>query len=449
LDSPTDLKVVQGQTVVKEQILSDRSSARGSLTTQRQVLLLKLEQLKQPKTTSSSSFGSTEVTYAEEHAKIAQAKLEVEQANKASAQFLADSPWTDYAREYLNQRSEKEKLAQLEATQEQKQAALNLAIAQLQAAKEKHQQEVYKKQSQKDTSLEQAQVVTGLKSIESELALLGIVRSPYAGAIKKIKWLGQSDSELVAELTMAVDSLAAIEKGSWAKSLVTTKPDATKSTEVKNPTASTSPAASTPKADTTKSADVKNSVTTKPNTLKSAAVSRPVASTTKPDTTKSADKPKPDRRDNQTPNTNSRTQGFQSTWQVIGVHDGDTMKVRLGEKVERIRMACIDAPELKQELGKESRDHLKSLIDQNGDRVALKIVDTDRYGRRVALVFAGAKLLQTEQVNSGMAYVYEKYLNNCPDAVVVKQAEAIAQKQYMGVWSGSYQKPWDYRHSQR
>lgn len=450
LDSPADLKVVQGQTVVKDQILSNRSSARGSLTTQRQVLLLKLEQLKQPKTTSSSSFGSTEVTYAEEHAKIAQAKLEVEQANKAITQFLADSPWTDYAREHLNQRSEKEKLAQLEATQEQKQAALNLAIAQLQAAKEKHREKINVSQPQKDTSLEQAQITTQLNSIESELSQLGVVRSPYAGAIKKIKWLGQSDSELVAELTIAVDSKAATEKGRLnAKSLLTTKPDATKSTEVKSPTAPTPPAASTVKADTTKSADVKNSVTTKPDTTKSAAPQSLVASTSKPNPTKNIDKPKPERRDNPTPDTNSRAQGFQPTWQVISVHDGDTLKVRLGQKIERIRMACLDAPELAQPLGEESRDHLKSIIQQNDDRVTLKIVDTDRYGRRVAEVFAGGKLLQTEQVRSGMAYVYEKYLNNCPDAAVVKQAEVIAQQKKIGVWSGNYQKPWDYRKRER
>jgi endonuclease YncB( thermonuclease family) len=109
------------------------------------------------------------------------------------------------------------------------------------------------------------------------------------------------------------------------------------------------------------------------------------------------------------------------------------MKVHLGEKVERIRMACIDAPELKQESGKESRDHLKSIIEQNGDRVTLRIVDTDRYGRKIAEVFAGGKFLQAEQVQSGMAYVYEKYLNNCPDAAVVKQAEAIAQQNKIGV----------------
>ena len=64
-------------------------------------------------------------------------------------------------------------------------------------------------------------------------------------------------------------------------------------------------------------------------------------------------------------------------------------------------------------------------------------------------MFAGGKFLQAEQVKNGMAYVYEKYLNNCPDAAVVKQAEAIAQASRVGVWSGNYQKPWDYRRAQR
>lgn len=41
-----------------------------------------------------------------------------------------------------------------------------------------------------------------------------------------------------------------------------------------------------------------------------------------------------------------------------------------------------------------------------------------------------------------MAYLYDRYLSNCPDAAVVKQAEAIAQASRVGVWSGNYQKPW-------
>ncbi len=61
-----------------------------------------------------------------------------------------------------------------------------------------------------------------------------------------------------------------------------------------------------------------------------------------------------------------------------------------------------------------------------GAHITLKIVDTDCYGRRIAEVFASGKLLQVEQTRSGRAYVYDRYLNNCPDAAVVHRAEAIA-----------------------
>ncbi|WP_009630074.1 thermonuclease family protein [Synechocystis sp. PCC 7509] len=131
------------------------------------------------------------------------------------------------------------------------------------------------------------------------------------------------------------------------------------------------------------------------------------------------------------------------------MHDGDTIRVRQGQLVERVRFACIDAPELAQPLGKESRDYLKSLIAQNGNRVTLKIVDTDRYRRKIAEVFSGGKFLQAEQVKGGMACVYEQYLSNCPDAAAVKQAQNFAQSSRVGVWSGNYTKPWDYRKMNR
>lgn len=49
---------------------------------------------------------------------------------------------------------------------------------------------------------------------------------------------------------------------------------------------------------------------------------------------------------------------------MIGVHDGDTIRIRVrqGNRTERIRFACIDASELKQPLGRDSRDHLRQLI---------------------------------------------------------------------------------------
>lgn len=138
--------------------------------------------------------------------------------------------------------------------------------------------------------------------------------------------------------------------------------------------------------------------------------------------------------------------GFQPQWRVVSIHDGDTIRVRRGNQVERIRFACIDAPELSQPLGIASRDHLRQLIKASDNRVSLKISGRDRYDRKVAEVFAKGKLLQTEQVRTGLAYVYRRYLKDCPDAPKVEKAEAIAQRRRLGVWKNpGAVKPWDYR----
>ena len=129
------------------------------------------------------------------------------------------------------------------------------------------------------------------------------------------------------------------------------------------------------------------------------------------------------------------------------VHDGDTMRVRsrTGEVV-KIRFACIDAPELKQELGQESRDTLRSYINEANGKVKIRIVDTDRFGRSVAEVWTKGGLLQSRMVNSGMAFAYDQYKNNCPSWNSVKSSEQTAIEYKLGVWaSPNFIKPWDWR----
>jgi endonuclease YncB( thermonuclease family) len=49
------------------------------------------------------------------------------------------------------------------------------------------------------------------------------------------------------------------------------------------------------------------------------------------------------------------------SYEVIpgSIHDGDTLRVRSPKgEVLKVRFACIDAPELKQAMGEESRNHL-------------------------------------------------------------------------------------------
>jgi endonuclease YncB( thermonuclease family) len=145
------------------------------------------------------------------------------------------------------------------------------------------------------------------------------------------------------------------------------------------------------------------------------------------------------------------------------VADGDTISVRTetGQK-EKIRFCGIDAPEVThgkktgQPFGQEAREKLRSLIARAGNQVIISPAERDRYGRTVAEVFVSAKnpqqpeeelFLNYELVRAGLAYHYAQYSDRCPNGKdVLVEAENEAKSQHLGVWSGNYQRPWDFRH---
>jgi micrococcal nuclease len=140
-------------------------------------------------------------------------------------------------------------------------------------------------------------------------------------------------------------------------------------------------------------------------------------------------------------------------WTVLSVHDGDTLRARKGDRTQSFRFCGTDSPELKQTLGIESRDKLRSLVLSSKNKVMISEVESDRYNRVVAEIYThdatGEKFLNEEMVSSGMAYHYAQYSNKCPNKIAIVNAEAIAQSKHLGIWNGTYQKPWDYRKQQR
>lgn len=55
----------------------------------------------------------------------------------------------------------------------------------------------------------------------------------------------------------------------------------------------------------------------------------------------------------------------------------------------------------------------RSLIAKSGNKVSIKIVDTDRYGRSVAEVWVLDELLQSVMAGEGMVYSFARYKQNC------------------------------------
>jgi micrococcal nuclease len=132
------------------------------------------------------------------------------------------------------------------------------------------------------------------------------------------------------------------------------------------------------------------------------------------------------------------------------IHDGDTLRVR-SPKGEVKRFACIDAPELKQPLGEESRNYLRSIINNGNNKVKLQPITTDRYGRTVAQLWNGSGLIQSQMAIAGMAYGYEQYKKDCPNCSAIESTQAQGQEAKLGVWRlpDGGQRPWDYRKSNR
>lgn len=127
------------------------------------------------------------------------------------------------------------------------------------------------------------------------------------------------------------------------------------------------------------------------------------------------------------------------------VHDGDSIKVRRSDKtLVTIRLYGVDAPELKQPFGARAKKRLAALA----ARQALDIepVDTDRYGRTVALVrLKDGTLLNEVMVADGLAWVYGQY---CDRDICSRlhELEAQARSDGRGLWAeGDPTRPSDWR----
>lgn len=138
-------------------------------------------------------------------------------------------------------------------------------------------------------------------------------------------------------------------------------------------------------------------------------------------------------------------QDIRENCQVLSIYDGDTMTVHCqGEKI-KVRLYCIDAPEMRQEpWGMEARDTLQDLV---GLTVNVRGRDRDRYGRIVGGVWSAGMNLNLEMVRLGRAAVYPRY---CRDRSYYK-AGRIAMDSRIGIWSvsGLHQSPWIWRKQQK
>lgn len=126
------------------------------------------------------------------------------------------------------------------------------------------------------------------------------------------------------------------------------------------------------------------------------------------------------------------------------VVDGDTIEVA----GERVRLHGIDAPESRQLCSVGGNDWrcgesaALALADEaDGRTVVCKGDQRDRYGRIIAVCFAGETDLNAMMVREGFALAYRQYSK---DYVGEEESARVASK---GVWRSSFIEPWKWRRS--
>lgn len=122
---------------------------------------------------------------------------------------------------------------------------------------------------------------------------------------------------------------------------------------------------------------------------------------------------------------------------VVAVADGDTLAVVPADGGRlRVRLYGIDAPEHDQSYGKQARRALSALVRRK--TVDVERVDTDRYGRTVALVrLPDGVLVNEELVAMGAAWFYGQYCRRADPCDRLLELEERARAARLGLWAGA------------
>lgn len=139
------------------------------------------------------------------------------------------------------------------------------------------------------------------------------------------------------------------------------------------------------------------------------------------------------------------------TWawsgKVVGVADGDTITALDNGRPEKIRLYGIDRPEKGQAFGKKAKQFTSDMV--FGKVVEVKRIGTDKYGRTVALVAVGVRLLNEELVKAGLAWVYDYYCSE-PICETWKSFQLRAKLDKRGLWRDPGPvPPWEFRRKRR
>ena len=136
--------------------------------------------------------------------------------------------------------------------------------------------------------------------------------------------------------------------------------------------------------------------------------------------------------------------------EVVSVTDGDTLKVLIGSRQEKVRLIGMDTPEMAQKpWGGYAKKYLEGLVNASGRQVKLEydVEKRDKYGRLLAYVrTADGQFVNYLLVRNGYAMLFTvppnvRYVDD------LTSAQKEAREKELGIWSknGLKEKPVTYR----
>ncbi len=129
----------------------------------------------------------------------------------------------------------------------------------------------------------------------------------------------------------------------------------------------------------------------------------------------------------------------------VGVSDGDTIKVLVGQQTITVRLYGVDCPEKKQAFGERAKQFTSAF--GFGKNVTVYTKSADRYGRTLGWAFVGDKCLNAELVSNGLAWWYRQY---APRETKLAAMEQQARSAKRGLWAAADAvAPWDWRRGKR
>lgn len=131
---------------------------------------------------------------------------------------------------------------------------------------------------------------------------------------------------------------------------------------------------------------------------------------------------------------------------VVAISDGDSLTVLDSSNTQhKVRLVAIDAPEKAQAYGNRAKQALSEIC--FGKPATITVVDTDRYGRKVAEVDCLGTSVNQEMLRLGMAWVYRKYAKGYGNFYAFEDDAKVSKR---GLWADPNPiPPWEWRVSNR